>query len=273
VFPKRRILTISLKIMDAVELQILGLGGPVCTIAAERTWSVRALKTKIQEISNILEDDQGLFFGSSELKNGELLSNVLPAEEKLELALLRRESAIPEMLRNPNKLLEASRSVVMACLARHGQLLGYIKQTYGNDVEVVLTAIEQEPYALQHAGENLKNDPEVVKAAIRREGNCLQFASAALRNDIDIVLEAVRRTGAAIDHADRDLQKHQRWREVVLAAVRSNGEVLQSLPTSWKKDREIVLVVAEHWPHAVRYASAELRTDREVQVVINKGHI
>merc|ERR1719401_1537 len=32
--------------MSTVELEILGLGGPLCNVSAERTWTIRQLKTK-----------------------------------------------------------------------------------------------------------------------------------------------------------------------------------------------------------------------------------
>lgn len=251
--------------MAAIKIQILGLGGPLCVVDGDLDWSVRQLKSSIEELCSIAAYDQGLFFGSSELRDGAVLKELLPADDTVDLALLRRQSVIPELLRNPQKLESASRTVVMAVLAHRGSLLAYVGADLRHDTEVISTAIEQDPFALMHTPDNLRSDRKVIELAVRRNGCCLQYAAMALRNDAELVLEAVQTTGAAIEFAGQELRESDRFQEVVLAAVKSNGEVLQDLP-AWANDREVVLTVARHWPHALRYASKTLRGDAEVML-------
>jgi len=76
--------------------------------------------------------------------------------------------------------------------------------------EVVLAAVTQNGYALQHASRKLKGDREVVLAAVAQNGRALRHASRELQRDREVVLTAVAR-----DSSDTARQKScgemRRW--------------------------------------------------------------
>ena len=83
--------------------------------------------------------------------------------------------------------------------------------------EAVLSTVQQDGMALEHAPTELKNDLEVVLAAVLQTGHALWYASDALRNDRVVVLAAVRRSGDALQFASEEMRSDP---EVVHAAVR-----------------------------------------------------
>ena len=53
-------------------------------------------------------------------------------------------------------------------------------------------------------------------------------------------------------------------REIVLEAVKSDGEVLECLSKDLRADREIVLEAVKSSAEALEYASKDLRAEREI---------
>ena len=59
-------------------------------------------------------------------------------------------------------------------------------------------------------------------------------------------------------------------REIVLAAVKQNGSVLNSVSEELRNDREIVLAAVSQDGNALEYASEKLRNDREIVLAAGK---
>ncbi|CAE7168496.1 ANK1 [Symbiodinium microadriaticum] len=82
------------------------------------------------------------------------------------------------------------------------------------------------------------------------------FSSAPemLRADKELVLAAVRRDGDVFGLASKELQRD---REVVLAAVRQRGDVLERLDTYLRCDKEVILEAVLGNPDALQYMSLD----------------
>jgi len=85
--------------------------------------------------------------------------------------------------------------------------------------------------------------------------------SQELRADREVVLAAVKQDGEALRYASEELRAD---REVVMPVVQRTGEALQYASQKLKADREVVLAAVQRDSRALRYASAEVRADREV---------
>ncbi|SVD92251.1 uncharacterized protein METZ01_LOCUS445105, partial [marine metagenome] len=83
----------------------------------------------------------------------------------------------------------------------------------------------------------------------------------------EIVLAAVRNDGEALKYANDGIKAD---REIVLAAVQKNGDALQYASDGLKADREIVLAAVQNDGNALKYASDELRADREIGIAAVK---
>jgi hypothetical protein len=98
-----------------------------------------------------------------------------------------------------------------------------------NDKEVVLAAVNQCGWALEHASAELRNDKEVVLAAVNQNGWALRYASQELQNDKEVVLAAVTKHGSALENASEELQNNK---EVCLVAVWQNKQSYEDLNES-----------------------------------------
>ena len=120
------------------------------------------------------------------------------------------------------------------------------------------------------------------EAAIKHIRNGENFANKVfdlVRNDREVILEAVRKNGDALKYASIEGQGD---REIVLEAIKTDGAgrspsgMLQYASEGPRKDKEVVLAAVRCNGMELRFASDELRKDREVVLAAvrrsNYGH-
>ncbi len=100
-----------------------------------------------------------------------------------------------------------------------------------------------------------------------------QFAhlSPAMRADKAVVLTALKANGQNFRYVDSELKT---VREVVMAAVSSDGSVLQDVDDVFRADKAVVTAAVKNNGWALEYASGELQADRDVvlQAVRRSGN-
>ena len=67
-----------------------------------------------------------------------------------------------------------------------------------NKESIVMTAVQQDGWALYSASAELRADRAVVMAAVQQNGKALKYASAELRADMAVVMVAVQQNGLAL---------------------------------------------------------------------------
>ena len=180
--------------------------------------------------------------------------------------------------------LQNNREIVLAALKQDGNALQFAPRLRG-EKHVVIAALEKDGNALQYASEKLKSNEEIVSAAVRQNGNALQYASQALQDNGRLRREAGwterdeaekkrKKTQAILDEKNRilDRVKKDGWqlqyvsgkdKEIVLAAVKQNGEALQ-FGGGWDEDKDIVLAAVQQNCYALKYASRKLQKDKDI---------
>ena len=83
-----------------------------------------------------------------------------------------------------------NREVLKKVLEKETSILKFISDEYKNDREIMLIAINTNPYALEHAGEKIKNDKEVVMTAVKKDGFVINYVSEYLKKDKEVLREA-----------------------------------------------------------------------------------
>ena len=101
-------------------------------------------------------------------------------------------------------------------------------------------------------------DKAVVLAAVRRNGLDLEFASRELRGSAEVCLIALQQNSDAFCFIDHVLAQD---RAFILAAARLRGLVIQH--SEFKDDKEVVLRAVLQNGSALRFASEQLRADKE----------
>eukprot|EP00931_Biecheleriopsis_adriatica_P116215 TRINITY_DN91892_c0_g1_i1.p1 TRINITY_DN91892_c0_g1~~TRINITY_DN91892_c0_g1_i1.p1 ORF type:complete len:377 (+),score=52.62 TRINITY_DN91892_c0_g1_i1:167-1132(+) len=220
-------------------INIEGLAGPVCNIAASPGWSVLVLKSVIESETGIPSREQHLSSVGAVPRvlddQATLGAEVEAGAEILDLSLVRqnehmqwcervarrgcelynappcvranREAVLRAIASDANALhavasdLKRDRDVVLAAVSRNGMSLIGASPELRDDREIVLTAVQQDGLALDFAGSRMQSDEGVVHAAIQQNWRAVEFASDELQHSTDICWEAVRQSNAALQYA------------------------------------------------------------------------
>jgi len=260
-----------------VHLIISGLTGHLCTVTAESTWLVHELKVVIESAIQISRWQQRLFCHTSELLDRESLSS-LPTTAAAELTLVRRPPDQASWLRMAqtdwSSLLGApsaawaDREVVLAAVEQCGWALQHAVEELQSDRDVVFQAVRQNGLTLQCASQELARDPAVALAAVAQCGRALEFVAPELQSDRGFLMEAVRQNGRVLKHAAAEFRAD---RELALAAVQQCGGALAGAAKSLRADYELVAEAVTRDGSALAFAAAALRADRELGELAGRG--
>ena len=87
----------------------------------------------------------------------------------------------------------------------------------------------------------------------------------ATKEERAALLKAIEEDGAdVLAEADDSFQSD---REIILEAVKTDGDALEYATDSLKADREVVLAAVKQCGGALEYASEELQQDEELQKI------
>jgi len=224
---------------EAVELSIMSLGGRLCTIAADRSWTLLEVKSAIENETRIPWDEQKLLNGEQELHDGDALPVSADGNTAV-LCVIR----VTEEMEWINRVAENCKSLREApALIRANR-------------EVVIGAVREDGYLLQFAAAELKADREIVLIAVRQNGNSLSCVAPELHADHEIVLAAVGHDGLALDCASEEL-KSDYW--IVMAAVQQNWRALEYAQGGLRESQAIVQTALAQSRDAIRYARGAAR--------------
>lgn len=134
--------------------------------------------------------------------------------------------------------IRKDKRIVLSAVSVNGNMLQYADAALRNDPEVVLAAVRSTAEALKDAGPIPQDNFEVVETAVRSNGYLIHRASKRLRKHPHLIVAAIHSKipcGSALWYAGSDLLAN---REVVLSAVKADGDALRFAPQFWK-DREV----------------------------------
>jgi len=106
-----------------------------------------------------------------------------------------------------------------------------------------------------------ESDPATILAAVERDLGAFAYVPAWCMDDRDIVEAAVRQKGDLLEEAS---DRCRNDREIVLAAVNQSGMALRHASKTCQNDREIVLVAVKRSGMALRHAAKICQNDREI---------
>jgi hypothetical protein len=149
--------------------------------------------------------------------------------------------------------------IVMAAVRLDYRALQHASSRLQDSAEVVQAAVQERASALEYASARLRDDYDLVVSVVRHDGRALRFASDRLRGDRDVVLVAVLQQSEALEYASVHLRDDS---ELVLSAVSGNGYALRFASDRLRNDHDVVLEALRHDAKALQHASAERRNDR-----------
>lgn len=242
---------------------------PVSIFGTDRQLVLEAMKRGkfiFEDLDIKLKQDKEIVFHSVN-HNGLILEHALAFQDDMEIIL----SAVKQnglALRYSSLVLKSDRQITLEAVRQNGLALQYSSLTH--DREIVFEAVTQNGDALQYAHSSFVNDKELISASIRQEqksnyfdhdcrGKAFKYASEKLKADKGWVLKMVQHCGLILEHVAPELQRN---REIVLAAIKQNGEALK-----WAKcfiDRNLILSAVKSNGRALYYAGDLFKSDLKI---------
>ena len=258
----------------------------------------------LQDTSEVLQDDEQVVTAAVKQTYEAFMfaSQRLQCQESIALLLLQTHKNLPlpySMLRTLKKRINTP-SFALQAVQIHGAWLYDLEQI---DKQTVLCAVSNYAPALQYA-RDFQTDTDVVRAAMKAniedvitlmhsvpliEQTCRQLANNPLETDIaallydkgyalmfsnqtnvdhDLMLDQAGKRGWALaDSSLRHADNMACLKDVVLAAVLNEPQVLEFAADWLQNDKEVVLEAVALDGLALEYASETLKADKDVVLI------
>lgn len=196
------------------------------------------------------------------------LSESFRKDKEVVLAAVTRDKCCHSSLGDTHESLRDDYDVVLAAVSHYGLSIEHASGRLQEDRTIVMTAVSNDPFALEYAHAKYRDDYDVVLAAVSHpEEECdetcfLDIVSERLRGNRDIVLAAVTRNGLELERVYEPLLSD---RQVVLRAATQCGIALEFAPKHFLDDTEIVhaALLNMHSP-ALEHPCTRMRNHRGV---------
>ena len=199
------------------------------------------------------------------------------------------------MLKYAGEELRGDREVMLKAVQHNERAFQFAANKLKQDSNFIMEAVRHNGMVFQYLSQELKGNLDVVLAAVRSDGLSLQYVSNRFKSNEAVVIAALcQNIGAKklfdshgkfsslINFIERDCLGFERLsnelknkKDVVLAAVRRNGLVLEHVPESLKNDRDVVLAAVnqnvEAWEFVPRTMSLGVYLDKLSQIFQNSA--
>ncbi|KAF0975367.1 hypothetical protein FDP41_005361 [Naegleria fowleri] len=158
--------------------------------------------------------------------------------------------------------LRQDRNFVLQAAQLEGGVLNYYKEDSLNDKEVVLEALKtKKGFSLESASPELLKDNNFVMEAIRLNEKSVWYASEKLWKDRELVFEAIKQNKKALQWVSHTLRDDK---EFVLKALQLLYPEFENFVSISDANKEIMLKVVKDFGFLLKFASEELKNDRDV---------
>ncbi len=172
------------------------------------------------------------------------------------------------------KLKKLNRKIIIEKLKLDGLLLSDLEDHCKSDKELVIIAIQENPYAIQFAALPLRDDVEVVEAALRAYyssskpnpgGYCIiNYASERIRDDEDLLLSWLQYDHELVLNFPENYLSEEYFMK---KAVSKNPMVLFYGSQEIKNNRQLVLLGAKNGAWFLSETGfSQFHTDREIML-------
>jgi len=217
-----------------------------------------------RELRDLPEGDSSVYWLLSQAARG------VQANRHCVLAAVKKNGLALDVVSDESK---ADKEIVLAAVTNDRDAYSYVKTTnkMWKDKDFVVSLVQLQGNALQHAKPPLNADKDVVLTAILNKGSALQYADPKFKKDKEVVLAAVLNEGNALKHVDKNANM---WKDkdFVLAMVQMQGDAFSHVNKTanmWK-DRDFVLRMVNMRGNALEFENDSLKADEEVVVAAVK---
>jgi len=238
------------------ELQISSLSGPLCSLSAQADWHGRDLKEAIFQKVQIPCSKQKLLYGTTLIRNADLLSTVLVDQTEYELLLVRQAVDFDYWLDEISKDYRRLRKAPEELRA---------------DPDVIMEAMNQDAQAFKFAADSVKANRDCALKALQANWSLYEFIGLDLWDDREICKLFVPSRPLLFRRLSQQLKADKELAATVLA--NNNGWHLMNMVDAIRADRDLVLLSARNPGETPAYLNhrtflsfvdPRLRSDKEV---------
>jgi hypothetical protein len=141
---------------------------------------------------------------------------------------------------------------------------------FKDDLEIVKIAVNYSSYNFQYASERIRGDENIVLEIIEIDANIIKYS--LIKTD-KIFQKAIALNGSTIQYCPDSYKIN---RSIVISAINnlknSYDEILESLPSEMRCDKEVVLLAVNKNGYNLKYADYLLKIDSEVVLSAVKNY-
>lgn len=115
----------------------------------------------------------------------------------------------PENIQYAGPSIKTNREFIKSILLKRGDLISFIKDIYGNDLELATIAVKNNGLSLEHFSQEIQNNLEIVNLAVLENPLSLKYASDDLKNNTDLVITAIDKDGFVLEFTSEKLKDNE----------------------------------------------------------------
>ena len=167
-----------------------------------------------------------------------------------------------ENIRYADDRLKSDNDCVTAALASEPSALRYLGHEFRSNRSLVMNILQDHGFLYDSIADELKGDKEILLIALQSSfPDIFMYASAELRADREVVLEAVKINGDCLRHASIEFQNDF---EVVMEAVKSQGCALRFASADLRNNFQVCQVAIYSNPTNYHYIGPVMKKNREL---------
>eukprot|EP00928_Gymnodinium_smaydae_P097431 TRINITY_DN8829_c0_g2_i1.p1 TRINITY_DN8829_c0_g2~~TRINITY_DN8829_c0_g2_i1.p1 ORF type:complete len:636 (-),score=76.06 TRINITY_DN8829_c0_g2_i1:20-1927(-) len=245
-----------------VSIHVSTLAGRAATIEAEAGWKILTIKTSLKSLIGASVAQQRLFYGSDELRNLTVLSEIVPKDTiEVDFRVIVRPQLQVEWL--------------MKIKGSHECFAGAPDDVKA-DYCVALEAVKQDGNMLRHASEDLRDNRDLVLAAVQADvasGRSASDPTRAARLGMIPVPRNPLRT-SPWQFASARLQSDPVFaRQAWLLIVEGSHERFAAAPANIQGDVHVAREAIKRDGYMLQYASETLRGNRDLVLAAVRADI
>ena len=126
--------------------------------------------------------------------------------------------------------------------------------------------MEEKEYQIEEAEEHF-DDKEFMMDAINHKASwVLAYASERLLADRELILKAVKEDGQALYYASKELRNDK---EVVLEAVKNKWLIIKYASKELRGDKDVAMAAITQSKDAKIYLTDEILKDKDIDLILN----
>ena len=126
---------------------------------------------------------------------------------------------------------------------------------------------EEKEYKIEEAEKNFNNKEFMIQAINDNATWVLAYASEKILADKDLMLQAVKKDGQVLYYASKEIRDDK---EVVLEAVKNKWLIIKYASKRIRGDKEVALAAITQKTDAAIYLTDEILKDPDIDAVLHK---